>query len=270
MSRIPSIEELNKIWEPHKLDISSLNPYGAYDADTTRAIWEPRKEYIEKDLWVIKNFLSEEEVAWLEDLAKTTKDWYTTMRSPYGGNTKNHFIGFKPKYTNEGVMILDGMGNPEQRFRTKYQEWEIDSRIAPLVPESFAGAGAFQSFFEIPDEQIIIELGHDVDYAMDFHYEQDPDEEGSSRPVAASAKAEDNIQTAAISLYINTDYDGGILEFKNKTYSIKPEAGMLVNIPLYKEFEHRVTKVTNGNRHTLYGRSFTDLAKRHHSTNEDC
>ena len=26
-------------------------------------IWESRKEYIEKDLWVIRNFLSEEEIA---------------------------------------------------------------------------------------------------------------------------------------------------------------------------------------------------------------
>lgn len=24
--------------------------------------WEPRKEYIDKDLWVIKNFLTEEEL----------------------------------------------------------------------------------------------------------------------------------------------------------------------------------------------------------------
>ena len=30
-----------------------------------KAEWEPKKEYIEKDLWVIRNFLTEEELAWL-------------------------------------------------------------------------------------------------------------------------------------------------------------------------------------------------------------
>jgi hypothetical protein len=38
--------------------------------------------------------------------------------------------------------------------------------------------------------------------------------------------------TAAWSLYINDDYDGGILEFKNRDISITPKPGMLVSIPM--------------------------------------
>ena len=78
-----------------------------------------------------------------------------------------------------------------------------------------------------------------------------------------------SIRYAAI-LYINDDYDGGVLEFKHKDYVVKPEPGMLVNVPLYPEFEHRVTKVRNGTRHTLYGRSWHDVENRHVSTNDDC
>ena len=69
---------------------------------------------------------------------------------------------------------------------------------------------------------------------------------------------------------MNDNFDGGILEFRNKHYSIKPEPGMLINIPLYKEFEHRVTKVTNGNRHTLYGRCWKDIENSFLSSREDC
>ena len=252
------------------MDVSKLDPYGIYDMEILKAIWEPRKEYIEKDLWVIRNFLSETEIEWLENLAKTTEHWYTTMRSPYGGNTKNHFIGYDPVYDENGIMILEKMSDPSLRIPNNFENWDINSRLAAVVPEKFAGAGAFQSFFEVPDEQIIAELGHNVDYAMDWHYEQDEGEDDGFTGIAHTAKVEDNVQTGAITIYINTDYDGGVLEFKNKDYSIKPEAGMLVNIPLYKEFEHRVTKVTNGNRHTLYGHSWLDTDTRHHSTNEDC
>jgi hypothetical protein len=232
-----------------------------------RKIWEPRKEYIEKDLWVIRNFLSEEEIKWLDDLAREPDHWYATMRSPYGGNTRNKFIGYDPLYREDGVMLLPGMPGTEDRyFATEYHGFGIDHRIAAIVPPQWSGAGAFQSFFEVPDEQIIAELGHNVDFAMDFHYEQDEDHTG----VPPGVDVQKNIMTAAISIYVNDDYDGGILEFKNKDYSIEPEPGMLVHIPLYKEFEHRITKVTNGNRHTLYGKSWLNESLRHSSTNDDC
>ncbi|NDB83119.1 MAG: 2OG-Fe(II) oxygenase, partial [Alphaproteobacteria bacterium] len=76
--------------------------------------------------------------------------------------------------------------------------------------------------------------------------------------------------SASFNVYINDNFDGGILEFANKDYVIKPEVGMLVNIPLYKEFMHRVTKVTNGNRHTIYGRCWDSPNSKYFSTNEDC
>jgi hypothetical protein len=229
-----------------------------------KAYWESKKEYIEKDLWVIRNFLSEEEISWLMELANDPADWYETMRSPYGGNTRNKFIGYVAQYDENGVMILPGKDSPHEH--TKYNDFEIDGRVASVVPEVFSGCGAFQSFFSIPDEQIIEEMGRNVDFAMDFHYEQDDDHTG----IPPTASVSDNVMTAAISIYINDDYEGGILEFKNKDYVVKPEAGMLVNIPIYKEFEHRVSKVTSGNRHTLYGKSWADLSKIHASTNDDC
>lgn len=242
-----------------------------YEIDpAVKEYWESKKEYIDKDLWVIRNFLSEEEVEWLDALAREPDHWYSTMRSPYGGNTKNKFIGYDPLYTEDGVMILPTPETADRFYETKFREFQIDSRVAAVVEPQFSGCGTFQSFFEVPDEQIIAELGHDVDYAMGWHYEQDDEEDDDHTGLPPTADLSKNIMTAAISIYINDDYDGGILAFKNKDYVIAPEKGMLVNIPLYKEFEHMVTKVTNGNRHTLYGKSWADLSQRHYSTNEDC
>lgn len=80
----------------------------------------------------------------------------------------------------------------------------------------------------------------------------------------------ENKISASLSVYINDNFDGGVLEFKHKDYVVKPEPGMLVNVPLYKEFEHRVTKVTNGNRHTLYGRCWDSLDNLFLSSRDDC
>lgn len=242
-----------------------LADYREHNMDRLKEIWEPRKEYIEKDLWVIRNFLSEEELGWLMELANDPKDWYTVKRSAYGGNLRNKFIGYAAEYDDEGIMILPG---PTSKiYTTQWQEWPVEKRLEAVVPPQWAGAGAFQSFFEVPDEQIIAELGHDVDYAMDYHYERD-DESGQHGYPEGTDPGSDI--SAAISIYLNDDFQGGELRFKNKDYIVAPEPGMLVHIPLYPEFEHSVAKVRGGTRHTLYGRSWDDISKRHFSTNECC
>jgi hypothetical protein len=248
------------------------------DTDKLQAlkdIWEPRKEYIEKDLWVIRNFLSKEELEWLNKEANDPVGWYDTMRSPYGGNTKNKFLGYIPEYNEDGGMLVP----------TETSKWGdrgpvefIETRIASVVPKYFGGAGALQSFFEVSDEQIFNETGRtDIDYAMGWHYERDDsDSEEQQTTIVENSKTQgkrissQGKISASFNVYINDNFNGGVLEFKHKDYVLKPEVGMLVNIPLYKEFEHRVTKVTNGNRHTIYGRCWDSLEGKYISTNEDC
>lgn len=248
--------------------------YKERDITKLSEIWEPRKEYIEKDLWVIKDFLSDEELQWLNKEANDPSGWYDTMRSPYGGNTKNKFLGYVPEYNEDGGMLV-----PTEESKWTYREpvGYFEPRIESVVPKYFGGAGALQSFFEVPTEQIIKELGHDVDYAMGFHYERDnSDSEEQQTVIVENSKTQgkrvssEGKISASFNVYINDNFDGGVLEFKYKDYVVKPEVGMLVNIPLYKEFEHRVTKVTNGNRHTIYGRCWDSIEGKYFSTNEDC
>ena len=239
-----------------------------------KEIWEPKKEYIEKDLWVIRNFLTEEDLEWLNKEANDPVGWYTTMRSPYGGNIKNKFFGYVPQYDENGTMLPPHPKN-NSVFNCTYDTKAIEDRLEAVLPKTFAGAGALQSFFEVPDEQIIAELGHDVDYAMNWHYERDDsDPEIDQKRVSKMTNKPDIMSeamlTASFNVYINDDFDGGELMFRQKDYIIKPEPGMLVNIPLYREFEHKVNKVTNGNRHTIYGRCWDNIEISHLSSQDDC
>jgi len=245
------------------------------DLDKLLQIWERKKEYIEKDLWVIRNFLTDEELEWLNKEANDPIGWYDTMRSPYGGNTKNKFLGYIPEYNADGSMLVP---NAQSKWKDRGPVNYIEKRIEAVVPKYFGGAGALQSFFEVPDEQIFQETGRkDIDYAMGWHYERDDsDSEDQQTVIVENSKTQgkrissEGKISASFNVYINDNFDGGILEFMYKDYAIKPEVGMLVNIPLYKEFMHRVTKVTNGNRHTIYGRCWDTPTGKYLSTNEDC
>jgi hypothetical protein len=253
--------------------IYNIEDYKQTDLAKLAEIWEPRKEYIEKDLWVIRNFLSDEELDFLNKEANDPEGWYTTMRSPYGGNIKNKFLGYIPEYDANGNMLV-----PTNDSKFRYIPIKrMEARIEAVVPKYFGGAGALQSFFEVSDDQILRELGYAADYAMGWHYERDDsDNDEQQKTIVENSKTQGKkiLSQAKISasynVYVNDNFDGGVLEFKNKDYVVKPEPGMLVNVPLYKEFEHRVTKITNGNRHTVYGRSWDNLDGKYVSTNEDC
>lgn len=237
-----------------------------------KEFWESKKEYIEKDLWVIRNFLSEEELVWLNEETNNPEGWYTTMRSPYGGNIKNKFLGYVVEYDENGNMLLPR--NNSKFLPTKYVDY-INARMSSVVPDHFVGAAnSLQSFFEVSEDQMIKELGYIPEHAMDWHYERDDSDDEDKQRLVSESKDKKVFShgkiTASYNIYINDNFSGGILEFKNKDYSIKPEAGMLVNVPLYKEFEHRVTRVIGGNRHTIYGRSWDSPEGKYMSTNEDC
>lgn len=249
--------------------------YKSTDVFKLSEFWESKKEYIEKDLWVIRNFLIPYELEWLNNEANDLDGWYTTMRSPYCGNIKNKFLGYIPDYDENGNMLIP---SEDSKWKDRQPISYIEKRIESVVPKYFGGAGALQSFFEISDDQIFQETGRaDIDYAMPWHYERDDsDSEEQQKTIVENSKTQgkrvssEGKISASFNVYINDNFDGGVLEFKNKEYTIKPEVGMLVNIPISREFQHRVTKVTNGNRHTIYGRCWDSQEGKYFSTNEDC
>jgi hypothetical protein len=230
---------------------------------------EARKEYpIEgKPLWFIRNFLSQEEIDFLMQEANDPQAWYITKRSPWPGAIRNKFLQNVPEYMECGTLKLPTSGSPERPLDLfKKPITGIDDRCRAVLPETFAGISTFQSVFSAPEEVVkesapkCIELN----YTMPWHAEEDPGknqgENIEGHPVI----------TASFSLYLNDDFEGGELMFRNFPNTvIKPEPGMLINIPLTREFTHKVAYVSSGVRHSLYGLSWSKLGYIE-STNETC
>jgi hypothetical protein len=76
---------------------------------------------------------------------------------------------------------------------------------------------------------------------LDWHYEK------------GYPGAPDSTLSGSWTLYLNDDFEGGVLEFLYKPYMLKPKKGMLVSTPLTKEWSHRVSPVISGVRHTFHG-----------------
>ena len=215
------------------------------------------KTIIEGDLWVIENFLSQEELDWFKPFLEDPKDWYTTMRSPYK-NILNKFLGTHVSYDDAGNVIVPTPDTPYELLPIFADENGIWDRLHKVLPPTYAPHTGVQTFKYIPVDEIKLLLRDDlknneIDYAMGWHCER-PDR--------------DNL-AGSFSIYLNDDFEGGELEFKYKPYTIKPKAGMLVNIPVGEEWTHKVNIVLGKDRHTLYGNSWLneDIPR---STPEDC
>jgi hypothetical protein len=226
-----------------------------------------QKTIIDGDLWYIDNFLTQEELDYLKPYMDDKSGWYTTMRSPYK-NIVNKFLGSEIKLDENGDSRLPTSEDPVVYHSIFSGPDGIHERLAKVVPPIYRPHCTLQTFKYMTEEEILknIDFNFDprnhgkdtVDYAMDWHSEWNEHSE-ITQPILS------------FFIYLNDDFEGGILEFMHKPYKIKPKAGTLVAVPVTKDFTHRVTKITSGNwRHTLYGNSWQNADDIPLSTPEDC
>jgi hypothetical protein len=200
-----------------------------------------------EEIWYIENFLTEKEISILIEEADKKEGWYKTMRSQ---SIRNKWYGLIQDLDEEGSPTsFEGVEDDEKLLMFKEKESGIFDRLANVLPETLIRSSTYQSFWPI-DEFNPTQIGG----AFLWHYE-------NKFPQG---------MTAAWSLYLNDDYEGGILEFMNKPYKFKFKKGTLVSIPLTEEYTHRVGLVTKGVRHTLYGGCFEDVNSRPISSMENC
>lgn len=225
------------------------------------------KQYLddEKQLYIIEDFLTKEELLWFKERIDDPKDWYKTMRSPYG-NILNKFLDAVPSYDENGNVKIPDENSTILDLPIFSSDDGIWKRLESILPKGYRRHATLQTFKFVTDEEInsnlntyLIEKGitsvDQVDFAMDWHDDEHP-----------QVKI-----LAAFSLYLNDDFEGGELEFKNLDLKIKPKSGMLVVIPMGEKYTHRVNKVLGPNsRHTLYGNSFVDPLIIPVSTAENC
>ena len=221
---------------------------------------ESKKVFIDQDLWYIPNFLTEDELNFLKRYCDEPTGWYLTSRST---SIRNKFIGIVPDLHPEGTVCpTRGIDlSLSAKFPTednkRYQEplfWNPGGaldRMDQVLPKNLNKDITLQSFWPLDDS----------DHGGAYHYHYEAEVENHH---------DDFVMTGAWSLYLNEDFEGGVLEFANKEYKVYPEVGMLINIPITKEFTHRVTPLISGVRHTMYGVCYSDLSKRPQSSGETC
>jgi hypothetical protein len=219
----------------------------------------------DKQVWIIENFLTQKELAWFKTQTNDKDGWYPTMRSPYK-NILNKFLNIIPKYDETGNIIFPNTHSEVIDLPIFSDPDGVWDRLNSVLPPTYKKQATLQTFKYMTDEEIKKNANknalkeynvtvEDIDFAMYWH--QDPG-------------AENNINVS-FSLYLNDDFEGGELEFKNLPIKIKPKAGMLVVIPGGDKYRHRVNKVLGPNsRHTLYGNSFIDIKSAPESTKDDC
>ena len=220
----------------------------------------------ENKIWVIENFLTEEELAWFKERTDDPNGWYPTMRSPYA-NILNKFLDIEEEYDETGNIIFPNENSKPVEVPIFSKPGGIWERLESVLPEGYRRHSTLQTFKYVTDEHIAENLNHhffdvaniakeDIDFAMYWHEDPGP---------------ENNV-LISFSIYLNDDFEGGELEFQNVPVTIKPKAGMLVGIPGgSSKYSHRVKKVLGPNsRHTLYGNCYVDPSIEVPSTKDDC
>lgn len=228
--------------------------------NTMKEILESQKVYIDKELWYIPNFLTEDEASVLKEHCDEPVGWYITSRS---SSIRNKFIGVKYRTHPQGTIcpsrgidlslsaIFPTDDDQEYRDPIFWSDGALLDRLSMVLPYQLIKSTTLQSFWPLDNSS---HFG-----AYEWHCEKDEDTEFNDKGM-----------TAAWSLYLNDDFEDGQLEFLYKPYVLKPKPGMLVSIPITKDFTHRVTPVTKGIRHTLYGVCFEDGFDREISTGDSC
>jgi hypothetical protein len=228
-----------------------------------------KKVFIDKELWYIPDFLSQDEFDYLEPFCNDPTGWYITSRSE---SIRNKFPGTKIKMYPEGTIcptrgidLSNSAMFPDDPYKERDPRFFSDNGVFPrmklVLPETLNDDLSLQSFWPIDIEENPIAGGG----AYYWHFEKQ-----TSKDPEFVTFFDDSGMTAAWSLYLNDDFEGGELEFLYKPYKIKPKKGMLISIPMTEDFTHRVTPVTKGIRHTMYGTCYLDPDHRPLSTGENC
>jgi hypothetical protein len=225
-----------------------------------KELLESQKVYIDKDLWYIPNFLTKKENMVLKEYCDEPTGWYITSRST---SIRNKFIDVKYRVYPEGTVCpsrgidlsLSGIfpTDDDEIYKNPlfWDDGGLLDRLNMVLPKTLIKNLTLQSFWPLDDS--------DHYGAYKWHYEKGED-----------PTLNDKNMTGSWSLYLNDEFEGGSLEFLYKPYILQPKSGMLTNIPITKDFTHRVNPITSGIRHTLYGSCFANPNDRNVSTGDSC
>ncbi len=174
------------------------------------------KTYIDENIYVIKNFIVQEDLdVILKDL-KDAEGWresgsfYQKSEDVYSEETKN-LLSDKYRLIVEELINDD---NNMANWQNMLQKFVVKDGLPWAINP----------------------------HSDQFDYKQKGAGESTSKYV-----------TKGYIIYFNDDFSGGEVVYTNKNITLKPEAGMLLVHPGTQEYEHGVKAVTSGERYILTG-----------------
>lgn len=177
------------------------------------------------------------------------------------------------KHKEDVFHVSDIVTKEESNKIIKYLEFLVDSNILKWNQISFYDSYAM-GFWELDPNLAMFDLPPDYFSKLKFKIKAASEEvlgrdlsevsyhaqkwiEGAFAGFHSDNSDEHGNPTAferskyAAFLYLNEDFEGGILNFKNHDISIKPELGMLAIFAGGHGNEHEVTKIKSGTRYTI-------------------
>jgi len=165
---------------------------------------------------------------WQDWTASNDKDWKIgygkkiTPKNKYA-NTGDHFLDKKILYIINSLMMA-----PEMCAKMFYDGQLAYYKSINKIPENFSSP-------KINFENINLYI-YDEFKGMGPHVDaEDPTGTGA------------NLKYSFVT-YLNDDYEGGEIEFKNQKIKIKPKAGSLVMFPSTAPFVHESLPTTSGRK----------------------
>jgi hypothetical protein len=184
-----------------------------------------------KDMIVeLENFMTEEEIVFLENAAKSLTIWDVTET-----------------HVNENGTIVYDSNYWKDRVATKPTLDKNDSAIAPVV------AGLFERLKPIVEEFYKVEVIPTgptiVKWLPGQRQNPHADKELHEGPDAGLPNDFPNYDLSSL-FYLNDDYEGGELYFPLQGVQFKPKKGAAYFFPGDKNFIHGVTEIKSGLRFT--------------------
>ncbi len=178
----------------------------------------------------LENFMTQEEIDFLEQAAKSLTIWDVTE-----------------SHVNENGTVTYDSDYWKDRVATQPTLDKNDPRISPIV------AGLFQRLKPIVEEFYNVEViptGTTIVKWLPGQF-QNPhaDKELHEGPDAGTPNDFPNYDLSSL-FYLNDDYEGGELYFPLQGVQFKPKKGAAYFFPGDKNYIHGVTEIKNGVRYT--------------------
>lgn len=202
-----------------------------------------QRKYLDDNVWVIENFISEEEC---DVILSSLEDKTDRPMNEGGWTMRGQARDGKRNMWNKWLNV-----NSSYSIKESEAIRLLANKIMPRIEEEFKEYGIYKKTYTFtryevpqPNENGVISNPYNSDLTLEWHFEGDAN---------WSPEEQKDIMSTGLVLILNDDHDGGDLVFKYNDIRIKSKKGMLVNVPIEREYMHGVEDLKSGTRFILYG-----------------